>query len=69
MPLRRSCKRSLWRAPKPPARASSTYVVLTPILTAVLLRERILRSTWVAVFMATAGLATLSRERFRVWFR
>ena len=64
MPLRRSCKRSLWRAPKPPARASSTYVVLTPILTAVLLRERILRSTWVAVFMATAGLATLSLNGF-----
>jgi len=36
------------------------YVVLTPIFAAVLLRERIPRSTWVAVLMATAGLATLS---------
>jgi drug/metabolite transporter (DMT)-like permease len=68
MPLRRSCKLSIWRAPKPPARASSTYVVLTPILTAVLLRERILRSTWVAVFMATAGLATLSLNGFGFGF-
>lgn len=39
---------------------TGTYVVLTPILTAVLLRERIPRSTWLAVLMATAGLATLS---------
>jgi drug/metabolite transporter (DMT)-like permease len=39
---------------------TGTYVVLTPILTAVLLRERIPRSTWAAVLMATAGLATLS---------
>ena len=36
------------------------YVVLTPIFAAVLLRERIPRSTWVAVLMAAAGLATLS---------
>jgi len=39
---------------------TGTYVVLTPILTAVLLRERIPRSPWAAVLMATAGLATLS---------
>jgi drug/metabolite transporter (DMT)-like permease len=39
---------------------TGTYVVLTPIFTAVLLRDRIPRSTWVAVLMATAGLATLS---------
>jgi drug/metabolite transporter (DMT)-like permease len=39
---------------------TGTYVVLTPILTAVLLRERIPRSTWFAVLLATAGLATLS---------
>jgi len=39
---------------------TGTYVVLTPILTAVLLRERIPRSTWAAVLMATGGLATLS---------
>jgi drug/metabolite transporter (DMT)-like permease len=39
---------------------TGTYVVLTPVLTAILLRERIPRSTWFAVLMATAGLATLS---------
>jgi drug/metabolite transporter (DMT)-like permease len=39
---------------------TGTYVVLTPIFTAVLLRDRIPRSTWLAVVMATAGLATLS---------
>jgi drug/metabolite transporter (DMT)-like permease len=43
---------------------TGTYVVLTPILTAVLLRERIPRSTWIAVLMATAGLATLSLNGF-----
>jgi drug/metabolite transporter (DMT)-like permease len=39
---------------------TGTYVVLTPVLTAILLREHIPRSTWFAVLMATAGLATLS---------
>jgi len=39
---------------------TGTYVVLTPIFTAILLRERIPASTWAAVLMATAGLATLS---------
>lgn len=39
---------------------TGTYVVLTPIFAAVLLRERIPWSTCVAVLMATAGLATLS---------
>jgi drug/metabolite transporter (DMT)-like permease len=39
---------------------TGTYVVLTPILAAVLLRDRIPASTWLAVLMATAGLATLS---------
>jgi len=39
---------------------TGTYVVLTPIFTAILLRERIPVSTWAAVLMATAGLATLS---------
>ena len=43
---------------------TGTYVVLTPILTAILLRERIPRSTWVAVLMATAGLATMSLTGF-----
>ena len=39
---------------------TGTYVVLTPIFTAVLFRDHIPRSTWLAVLMATAGLATLS---------
>ncbi|MEO8518261.1 MAG: DMT family transporter [Dermatophilaceae bacterium] len=39
---------------------TGTYVVLTPIFAALLLRERIPRSTWLAVLLATAGLATLS---------
>jgi len=47
---------------------TGTYVVLTPIFTAVLLRERIPRSTWLAVLMATAGLATLSLNGFGFGF-
>jgi drug/metabolite transporter (DMT)-like permease len=43
---------------------TGTYVVLTPILTAILLRERIPRSTWAAVILATAGLATMSLSGF-----
>ncbi len=39
---------------------TGTYVVLTPIFAAALLRERIPRSTWAAVLMAAAGLAVLS---------
>lgn len=39
---------------------TGTYVVLTPIFAAILLRDRIPRSTWLAVLMATAGLAMLS---------
>lgn len=39
---------------------TGTYVVLTPIFTGLLLRERVPRSTWVAVLMASAGLTTLS---------
>ena len=39
---------------------TGTYVVLTPIFSAILLRDRIPRVTWLAVLMATAGLATLS---------
>ncbi|HEX8970493.1 DMT family transporter [Oryzihumus sp.] len=39
---------------------TGTYVVLTPVFGAVLLRDRVPRSTWVAVGMATAGLAALS---------
>ena len=47
---------------------TGTYVVLTPILTAVLLRERVPRSTWAAVLLATAGLATLSLNGFGFGF-
>ncbi len=36
------------------------YVVLTPVLGAVLLRQRAPASTWMAVALATAGLAVLS---------
>src|SRR5664280_526695 len=67
MPLRTCCKRSLWRAPTPRS-GLVNCVALTPILTAVLLHERILRSTWVAVFMATTGLATSSLNGFGFGF-
>lgn len=36
------------------------YVVVTPLLAARLLRERVPRSTWLAVLLATGGLAVLS---------
>ncbi len=36
------------------------YVVLTPLLGAVLLRDRVGRATWAAVALSTAGLAVLS---------
>jgi drug/metabolite transporter (DMT)-like permease len=39
---------------------TGTYVVLTPVFSALLLRERIPVSTWYAVLLATAGLAVLS---------
>jgi len=39
---------------------TGTYVVLTPVFGAVLLRDRLNRTTWVAVLLATAGLAVLS---------
>ena len=42
------------------------YVVATPILGAVLLRERIAGSVWVAVLLATAGLGFLSLQGFAV---
>jgi drug/metabolite transporter (DMT)-like permease len=47
---------------------TGTYVVLTPLLAALLLRERISRSTWLAVLLATAGLATMSLNGFRFGF-
>jgi drug/metabolite transporter (DMT)-like permease len=39
---------------------TGTYVVLTPVLGALLLRDRIPGSTWLAVGLATVGLAVLS---------
>jgi drug/metabolite transporter (DMT)-like permease len=39
---------------------TGTYVVLTPVFTALLLRERVPATTWYAVLLATAGLALLS---------
>ncbi len=39
---------------------TGTYVVLTPVLSALLLRERVPPSTWVAVALATVGLGVLS---------
>lgn len=45
---------------------TGTYVVLTPVFTAGLLRERVPASTWAAVTLATAGLALLSLNGFSV---
>lgn len=45
---------------------TGTYVVLTPVFTALLLRERVPGSTWAAVLIATAGLALLSLNGFSV---
>lgn len=39
---------------------TGTYVVLTPVFAAALFRDRLPGSTWVAVLLATAGLAVLS---------
>jgi len=47
---------------------TGTYVVLTPVFTALLLRERVPASTWYAVTLATAGLALLSLQGFSVGF-
>lgn len=45
---------------------TGTYVVLTPVFTALFLRERVHGSTWAAVGLATAGLALLSLNGFSV---
>ncbi|EWS99972.1 permease [Intrasporangium oryzae NRRL B-24470] len=45
---------------------TGTYVVLTPVFTAVLLREKVAASTWAAVGLATGGLALLSLNGFSV---
>ncbi|GAB2760943.1 DMT family transporter [Terrabacter sp. AAH1] len=45
---------------------TGTYVVLTPVFTALLLHERVAGSTWAAVGLATVGLALLSLNGFSV---
>jgi drug/metabolite transporter (DMT)-like permease len=45
---------------------TGTYVVLTPVLGAVLLHDRIGKVTWFAVGLATLGLALLSLQGFSV---
>ncbi len=45
---------------------TGTYVVLTPIFGAVLLRDRLGGRTWVAVGLATVGLAVLSLRGFSI---
>lgn len=47
---------------------TGTYVVLTPLLGAMLLRDRVTPSTWVAVLLSTAGLAVLSLRGLSVGF-
>lgn len=42
------------------------YVVLTPILAAVLLRQRTPRSVWLAVILSTVGLGLLALQGFAV---
>jgi len=42
------------------------YVVMTPLLAAPLLRQRIPRAAWIAVVLATAGLAVLSLRGLHV---
>ncbi len=44
------------------------YVVCTPLLAALLLRERLSATTWAAVPLATAGLAVLSLRGLAVGF-
>ncbi|WP_295658120.1 DMT family transporter [uncultured Nocardioides sp.] len=44
------------------------YVVLTPLLAALLLRTRISAVTWLAVALATAGLAVLTLQGFAVGY-
>jgi drug/metabolite transporter (DMT)-like permease len=46
--------------------ATGMYVVFTPILAAVLLRQRLRAAVWLAVLLSTAGLALLSLHGFAV---
>ena len=45
---------------------TGTYVVLTPVFTALILREKVAGSTWAAVALATVGLALLSLNGFSI---
>ncbi len=45
---------------------TGTYVVLTPVFTALILREKVAGSTWAAVALATVGLAMLSLNGFSI---
>ncbi len=45
---------------------TGTYVVLTPLITSLVLRERVPVTTWTAVGLATVGLALLSLNGFSV---
>ncbi|HMM95108.1 DMT family transporter [Phycicoccus sp.] len=47
---------------------TGTYVVLTPVLGALLLRDRVDGVTWVAVLLTTAGLAVLSLRGLAVGY-
>jgi drug/metabolite transporter (DMT)-like permease len=44
------------------------YVVATPILSAVILRRRIARTTWIAVILAMLGLGVLSLRGFTLGY-
>ncbi|CAM5361436.1 DMT family transporter [Rhodanobacter lindaniclasticus] len=46
--------------------ATGMYVVFTPILALVLLRQRVAAGVWLAVVVATAGLALLTLDGFEV---
>ena len=45
---------------------TGTYVVLTPVFTALIMREKVAGSTWAAVVLATVGLALLSLNGFSI---
>jgi drug/metabolite transporter (DMT)-like permease len=45
---------------------TGTYVVLTPVFGALLLKEQLAASTWLAVALATLGLAALSLQGFAI---
>ena len=47
---------------------TGTYVVLTPVFGALLLRDHLNAATWAAVLLATAGLAVLSLRGFSVGY-